>query len=134
MQSKWLDRSLFFTNYYFTLCTTEKQFKKVLKHLKLPKQDYPPFMKTSIANATVHYFETGDGKRAAVVCLGDCTGKEMSAIFGLLVHEAVHIWQNTAKDLGETEPSSELEAYAIQHLSLQLFWEYERQTNVSPTD
>ena len=35
----------------------------------------------------------------------------------LLVHEAVHVWQQTRVYLGETAPSPEFEAYAIQNIS-----------------
>jgi hypothetical protein len=47
-------------------------------------------------------------------------------IAALLVHEAVHIWQQYCADIGEKEPASEQEAYAIQSISQTLMEEYAR--------
>ena len=127
--SKWLDRSLFISSHYFTLCTNEKQFKKVLKHLNIPKSDRPPFLSNWDSNATAHFFEhREDKKKSVVVCLGSTEGKSLIQVHALLVHEAVHIWQQVRSDYGEHNPSSELEAYAVQCLSQRLMEEYERQT------
>lgn len=130
MKSKWLDRSLFISSHYFTLCTTEKQYQKILKHLGMPKSERPPFLLNWHADATAHYFENQSaGKKSVVVCLGSTEGKDLIQVYALLVHEAVHIWQQVKADYGETSPSPELEAYAIQNLSQALMFEYQRQTN-----
>lgn len=129
MKVQWLDRCLIIGTHYFTLCTTEKLFKKALKHLRIPKNDRPPFLSNWHSNATAHYFEHRDeGKASCVVCLGNTDGKDKAQIFGLLTHEAVHIWQRVKEAIGEGAPSPEFEAYAIQSISQQLFSEYERQT------
>lgn len=129
-KSKWLDRSLFISSHYFTLCTNEKQFKQILKHLNIPKGDRHPFLSNWHCSATAHYFEhREDMKKSVVVCLGSTEGKSVIQIHALLVHEAVHIWQQVKETYGEHDPSPELEAYSIQCLSQRLMEEYERQTS-----
>ncbi|KCY47724.1 hypothetical protein J715_3367 [Acinetobacter baumannii 1571545] len=46
-------------------------------------------------------------------------------MYGLLLHEAVHVWQKVKKLMGEKEPSSEFEAYSIQSIAQDLFKMYE---------
>lgn len=82
------------------------------------------------SDATAHFFEiVGEKKKAVVVCISVTDGRSVAQVHSLLVHEAVHIWQNTREIYGERNPSSELEAYAIQSLSQRLMEEYERQTS-----
>lgn len=100
-----------------------------MRHLGIPEKDRPPFLLNWHANATVHFFERHEeGKMCAVVCLGDFKGYDRVTIFGMLTHEAVHVWQEIRKMLGEKTPSDEFEAYAIQNLSQQLHAEFLRQT------
>ena len=129
MKSRWLDRTLFVNSSHYTLCTTEKQFHRALKQFRVTKQDWPPFVGDSFANATTHFFENvPNQKKASIVCVANYADKTPAQIAGLLCHEAVHIWQQTRTDLGETSPSPELEAYAIQNLTQSLIEEFERQT------
>lgn len=125
MKNRWLDRSLLEFDYY-TLCTTEKQYADVLKHLKVRRKDAPPFLYTERAHASVHHF-VNEGKHAFVVCLGPIAGRDDDQIIALLVHEAVHLWQGYARAIGESAPGDEMEAYAIQSLSQSLITEYRRQ-------
>ena len=126
MKNKWLNRSLLEFGYY-TLCLTEKQYQKVLKHLNVPACNAPSFLHNPYADASVHHFER-DGKLSHVVCLGSCDGKDEDQVLALLVHEAVHLWQEFKDHIGETSPGRESEAYAIQRLSQSLIGEYLRQT------
>ncbi|SSR50187.1 Uncharacterised protein [Acinetobacter nosocomialis] len=61
----------------------------------------------------------------AVVQLGDTSERKLIEIYGLLLHEAVHVWQKVRKLMGEKEPSSEFEAYSIQAIAQDLFEMYE---------
>ena len=129
MKINWLDRSLITSPCYLALCTNKKLFRKAMRHLGIPEKDHPPFLANWHSNATVHFFELREeGKMCAVVCLGDFKGHDQVTIFGLLTHEAVHVWQEIRKLLGEKTPSDEFEAYAIQNLSQQLHDEFLRQT------
>lgn len=125
---EWLERSLLLAPYY-CLVLNEKQFHKALKHLRLPREDWPSFLTTSHANATAHHFKKGDGSLATVVCLGSTEGRELHSIYGLLIHEAVHIWQEYREFIGERSPSSEFEAYSIQWIAQNLIDSYIRQTS-----
>lgn len=128
MKLKWLDRCLVIGTHYFTLCTTEELFLTAMKHLRIPKSEHPTFLSNGHSNATVHFFDSHEKTQSScVVCLGNTLGRDKVAIFGILVHEAVHIWQQIKESIGEHSPSPEFEAYAVQSISQQLFNEYERQ-------
>ncbi len=55
-------------------------------------------------------------------------GTDPNSVVGILVHEAVHIWQKFSQRIGEHEPSGEFEAYAIQSISQRLISAYSEQT------
>lgn len=116
----WCDRGLIISPYYFALCLTEKAFQKELRHLKVPKNRWPEFMGSPSADATTHYFQRGD-KHSAIVCVKATHKHTAIAVAGILVHEAVHIWQAVKDVIGEQKPSSEFEAYSVQMLSQELF-------------
>ena len=120
---KWLDRSLVISPIHYGLCKTEKDFKKELKRLGIRKKDRPDFLKSSHANATVHFFEK-DNSVCAIVCLGDTKGHTPNEIVGLLIHESVHIWQEIKANIGEQYPSNEFEAYSIQAIAQKLIETY----------
>lgn len=109
----WLDRTLVQNPMAVALCTSEKEFVKKLSQIKLPKKDHPTFLLPDAA-ATVHFFEVNDNKYA-IVCLST-EGRPLNQLHGLLVHEAVHIWQVVKEIISDT-PSHEFEAYAIQSIS-----------------
>lgn len=124
---RWLDRTLIVSTHFMTLCTTDRGYRKALKHLNIPKDIQPPFV-INEADASAHFFDNTDGKKAAIVCIRNFKGKDPEAVQALIVHEAVHIWQEIREHYGEKEPSSEFEAYAIQALTLNLLTEFNRQT------
>jgi len=119
----WLDTSLIISPVYYCLCKNKKSFKAALKHLNIKKKDYPDFLLNKCADATVHYFENGT-KTTAVVCLGNTSNRTPCEIIGLLIHEAVHIWQEIKYRIGELNPSKEFEAYSIQCIAQRLIEEY----------
>ena len=66
-----------------------------------------------------------DGKVCAIVTINKrVDGKDSNGIVGLIVHEAVHVWQLVRENIGEANPSSEFEAYAIQAISQELIEAY----------
>ncbi len=81
-----------------------------------------PFLSIEGAAAQVDFYSDG---AYAVVQLGDTSERKLIEIYGLLLHEAVHVWQKVRKLMGEKEPSSEFEAYSIQAIAQDLFKMYE---------
>lgn len=121
---RWADRRLAVWSYYYGLCTDEKDYRRELKRMAIPKEKWPPFVLGASSDATCHFFEKGDGKLCAIVCIKVGEGRSGVEIAGLLVHEAIHIWQAHRENIGETSPSSEFEAYAVQCISQELMQAY----------
>ena len=115
---KYLDRALLIGP-YVAICRDEKEFRKELLRLKLPRHEWPNFM-TKGGYATTHFLTNTPKGMICIVCLGSTVGKTRTQIDALLVHEAVHIWQKFVADIGEDHPGDEMEAYAIQNLSQSL--------------
>lgn len=80
------------------------------------------FLSIEGAAAQVDYYQQG---AYAVVQLGDTSERDLIEVYGLLLHEAVHVWQQIKGLMGEREPSSEFEAYSIQAIAQDLFEMYE---------
>lgn len=122
----WCERLRWFPCPHFTLCLNEAQFARVVKHLRTRANDVPDFVSAG-ANATTHFFECNGGNDVtAVVTLGSTKGRAPATVTSLLVHEAMHIWRECLKSAGEKHPSSEFEAYAMQHLTHELLKMYAR--------
>jgi hypothetical protein len=115
----WLSRRIAAPGPYLALCANEKTFNKALRHCGvLPGA--ARFLKSSHANATTHWLENKSGDLVCIVCLGDTQGRNSIEIAGLLVHEAVHVWQRYCERIGEERPGEEQEAYAIQSIAQEL--------------
>ena len=126
MNHKWRDRRIAAPGPYITLCLNEQQFNKALRDCGIPAGSVR-FLKTEYADATCHYLNNKRQELACIVCIGDYSKRNGIEIAGLLVHEAVHIWQQYASRIGEDSPGSEQEAYAIQSISQELMAEFARQ-------
>lgn len=75
-------------------------------------------------DACVNFYRHGtNGANCAIVSMDITTGVSLVQMNALLVHEAVHIWQEIKRQLGEGDPSAEFEAYSIQRISLELMAE-----------
>jgi hypothetical protein len=87
-------------------------------------------MANEISSATTHLFNAiNGGRRCALICIRDYEKYSGIEVAGLLVHEAVHIWQEILRNIGEENPSEEFEAYSIQSISQNLMAEFIAQTN-----
>lgn len=125
MKAQWLDRELVRSPLYLALCKTPEAFHEALRRLGIPRAEWPEFLKTKTANATVHFFENRKQRNTcALVCVDKRRGRLRVEVDGLLIHEAVHVWQEIRQHIGESEPSSEFEAYSIQHLAQDLIAAY----------
>ena len=124
MKNLWMDRCLFENPYHLTLCTTVKQYERELKRMRIAKSERPKF---TTACAACHFFSCDVG-RIAIVCIRKDKTKDKHQHNALLVHEAVHVWQEVKNAIGEKSPSPEFEAYAIQSIAQCLMTEFERQS------
>jgi len=118
----WCDRSLFEAPLYYGFAANERSFHKELRRMGVRRKDWPPYLNDG-AGATAHFFEKGD-KCSVIVCLKASKKYTGIQIAALLVHEAVHIWQHIRNAIGEKNPGSESEAYAIQRISQSLMYAY----------
>ena len=123
----WLRRDIHPLGPYLCLCLSEAEYLAAIKRLKIKTND--EWISGPIAEATTHLCHAGNGDSAAIVCFNIDEGRDSIQAAGLLVHEAVHIWQQWKKDFGEKFPGDEQEAYAVQILSTTLMREYARRLN-----
>lgn len=123
-RAKYVDRALVTCPYYIALCKDEDAFKRELRRLKVPPGQWPPFLGAAHADATVHFLESRSNGLIALVTVKPRAKASRIALDLLLVHEAVHIWQETRRVLGEKAPSDEFEAYSIQHIAQRLIEAY----------
>ena len=128
MKHEWLERTLLAAP-HFTLCTTEKMFHEALEDLKIKPEKAPQWIGDN-ADARTHRYDNEKGNRCCIVCIPHDLKRTGIQIAALLVHEAVHVWQDARDYYNERFPSSELEAYSIQAISQELMQEYARQTGV----
>ena len=69
-----------------------------------------------------------DGQLFCIVMVSqEAQQGEFGDIAGLLIHEAVHVWQQHLKDIGEVNHGDEQEAYAIQSIAMALIDAYAHQ-------
>lgn len=123
MKSLWLDRGLIIGP-YLALVQCEKDYVRAMKDCGIPEDQIDPWIATSQANATMHSLGNQKNKLCCIVALYSAANCSPIEIAGLLVHEAVHVWQKFREDIGEKHPSSEFEAYSIQVISQQLMQAY----------
>lgn len=120
----WLRRNLL-TGGYLAFVTTQKEFEQALKDIECTdcKEEFLP----SGWPACTHHFENVNGSTACIVAFSmEAAAKEDPVdVAALLVHEAVHVWQNVEKHAGKLGCfGDEGEAYAIQNISTYLMTAY----------
>lgn len=120
----WLERDLI-VGPYLVLCTTEAEFHKVLRHCKVPQHQWAQWIGEN-ADATTHELTNTNGGHICVVCLRAAAKHSGIQVAAMLVHEAVHVWQNHCERIGERNPSCEFEAYAVQSVAQRLMDAYAR--------
>lgn len=120
---RWLDRRVGAAGPYLTLCLNESEFRQAMSHLK--SKDIPRWVNHG-SGATTHTFDHEKQGVVCIVCMQDYVNRDPIEIAGLLVHEAVHVWQNYCDTIGERDPGREQEAYAVQAISQELMAELRR--------
>ena len=122
----WLNRNLLVGS-YLALVTTQAEFDQALRDLDLPVEG-DVFVNPG-SHATTHTYTDVKGSLASIVGLSMESAVRVDSIdvAALLVHEAVHVWQNLESAAGKMGCfGSEGEAYAIQNISAQLMDAYSK--------
>jgi len=112
----WCSAGWFRGSFYYGFCPSEKAWKREARRLGSDIGPYP----TTSGRAT--FLNNKDGKRVVIVTVKDGLENNHNAleVACLLVHEAVHVWQELRITIGEDKPSEEFEAYSIQAISQEL--------------
>lgn len=100
---------------------SEDEYKAALKDMGVGAVDN--WIKTPHASATAHHIASPKGL-ACIVCVSGWKNRNPIEIAGLLVHEAVHAWQEWCDYYGEITPGREQEAYGIQSVAQELMAEF----------
>lgn len=124
---KWLSRELI-TGPHMALVLSEEDYTKVMDDMGAPMSARGPWIGGTGTDARVHILENNKGHVACIVALNVPSGASGIEIAGILVHEAVHIFQGWCENTGEKNPSSEFEAYSIQSIAQTLMESYAEQT------
>ncbi len=98
----------------YCLVITEEDYHKALDEIKIDKDGRDPWLSNERCGATKHTF---DDIHVVAVRYDE---QDNLSVYAILVHEAVHIWQEFCKSISENNPSIEFEAYAIQMISINL--------------
>lgn len=112
---------------YFGFCPSEKAWRGAMRRMKLdhvyPFADNPK----AFVDAFVTTFENTKGDLCCIMSLRPgYKAPSKRAVEGLFVHEATHIWQKLREHIGERAPSTEFEAYTLQHIWVQLMSAYDQ--------
>jgi hypothetical protein len=121
MKTRWLDRRIAAPGPYLALCLSEEEFRAAI--LPLKSAVVPAWC---LKDATTHIFDSNDGGLCCVICMDGWQGRDPIEVAGLLVHEAVHVWQQYADSIGERCSGAEQEAYAVQAIAQELMAEFAR--------
>lgn len=125
MTIKWCDRAASAPLPYYGLCTSEAQFLATLKRLG---EKYNAPWVTPGSDGTMHTLEDKKGEVCCIVCINVTKGIKRGGVYGLLIHEAVHIWQKYCENIKEFAPSIEFEAYTIQKIAQNLLFSFDETT------
>lgn len=123
---RWLSRRLI-DGPYLVLVLSEKDYHKAMAKFKVPTHSRGPWIAADSSDATTHVLQNPERGLGCVVALRVREGLSGTQIAALLVHEAVHIFQEWCAVHGEKSPSSEFEAYSIQSISQELMESYAEQ-------
>lgn len=123
--SKRKDRTFWINNGYFPsrvgFVPDEASWRANMKRLGVKNEEY------SESPGKCWDFRRNDNDQCILVTLGDeADTRDILEVYGLLVHEATHVMQYMMDNIGESFPSSEFEAYTVQHIALGLMLGYNK--------
>lgn len=117
----WCARMLVKAPIAYGLCMSQEMFDDILDQMEMVSEPY--IEKENFAQ--VHFIR-GKVRTRIVVCIRK-TRKSREFIYAALVHEAVHVWQEFQRFLGEEKTGDEQEAYCIETISYNLMRSYKKQ-------
>ncbi len=124
---KYISRALFESPYCIGLCLSEKAFYRDLNRLKIPKSRCPEWIPSNCNGRVWEFAKTDPPAKICIVCIRASKEASKVQVYGLIIHEAIHVWQAIKADVNEHEPSAEFEAYSIQAIAMRLIAAYKRQ-------
>lgn len=104
--------------YQYGFCPDENAWRRSLSRMTGRAPEYP-----DSAGCTSLFVNREDKNPVAVVTVLKRTPQQTVE---LLAHEAMHVWRDIRRTMGEQKPSSELEAYAIQNILSNLMDAYQK--------
>ena len=121
----WCNRTLIKLPFHLGFSTSEADYHRKLRYLKVPKEDWNDFLCSKTADATTHFFWGKDDNLCIIVTFSSRGKLSKEQTAALITHEAVHVWQRVMKNMGEDNPSTEFMAYGIQQITqtlLEILW------------
>lgn len=112
------------------LCSSVERFHCALKDANVPRKSWPFYDWDLFSAQTVHNLRSRTDFPAYFVLVGRHVPENPIGVAGMLVHEAVHVFQRYCAYIGEHEPSKEFEAYAIERIFTNLANEYHTQVHL----
>ena len=106
MKIKMLERPIGGMPIDWTIATSAEEFEAVQKHHKVDARYVDEWqLHSDQYDGTTHYFD-----RLIIVCVS------LDVQSGVLVHEAVHVFEAMMRMIGETKPGEETRAYCTQFI------------------
>lgn len=121
---RWLDRRVAAPGPYLCLALTKADYLAAMKHCKVEQPAPWVGDEGGLAHARCYFLAHPEHGTVVVVGVHSWSTRNPIEVAGLLVHEAVHIWQEYADQIGERSPGREQEAYAIQSIAQELMAEF----------
>lgn len=120
---------------YYGFCPSEKAWYAEMKNSEKWRVTdghaaIPAYPDPKEANVTrLRLVETGDGepvdKLVQLVTIAPHLDRlPIDTVMGIIVHEAMHVFQHMCEEIEEDRPSSEFAAYTLQSMAQQLFKGY----------
>jgi hypothetical protein len=119
-KAKWIDPTLVGNHHKVAICTSEADFKFELKRLRVPITEWPVWLANDAAANTF----TFQGKKIEEKIMIVCIQKGLKKPLPILIHEAVHIFQQEMRYIQEDTPSDEFMAYSIEAIAERLIEAY----------
>jgi hypothetical protein len=120
----WLNRSLIELQLHYCLVLSNAEYAAAVRAVEGPSAHVGYWLRDASAGATCNWSMSPDGEWHAIVALRVELGRPGYQIAGMLCHEAVHIFQEHCRRIGEDTPSDEFAAWSIQHIAQLLMQDY----------